>query len=139
MNALLIIFMMIKIYVIFSEKGLLCTHASCITTLYTEIVLPFQNYCHFFLHRGRGNSTVVRVSVYQAGGPGSLPARSACHRRVEFYHCVIDPIPPVPTTGSKKAVHVLLCLCNNACKRSLAICRRSRALCPVSRLLSVPI
>ena len=26
---------------------------------------------------------------------------------------------PVPTTGSKKAVHVLLCLCNNACKRSL--------------------
>ena len=38
----------------------------------------------------------------------------------------------------KKAVHVLLCLCNNACKRSLAICRKSRALCPVSRLLSVP-
>ena len=30
-------------------------------------------------------------------------------------------------------------LCNNACKRSLAICRKSRALCPVSRLLSVPI
>ena len=39
----------------------------------------------------------------------------------------------------KKTVHVLLCLCNNACKRSLAICRKSRALCPVSRLLSVPI
>ena len=30
-------------------------------------------------------------------------------------------------------------VCNNACKRSLAICRKSRALCPVSRLLSVPI
>ena len=34
---------------------------------------------------------------------------------------------------------MLLWLCNNACKRSLAICRKSRALCPVSRLLSVPI
>ena len=31
----------------------------------------------------------------------------------------------------KKAVHVLLCLCNNACKRSLAICRKSRALARV--------
>ena len=88
---------------------------------------------------GRGNSTVVSVSVYQAGSPGSLPARSACHRKVEFYHCVIDSLPPVPMTGKKKAVHVLLCLCNNACKRSLAICSKSRALCPVSRLLSVPI
>ena len=46
---------------------------------------------------------------------------------------------PVVGTGSKKAVHVLLCLCNNACKRSLAICRKSRALCPVSRPLSIPI
>ena len=60
-------------------------------------------------------------------------------RKAELYHCAIDSLPPVPTTGSKKAVHVLLCLCNNACKRSLAICRKSRALCPVSRLLSVPI
>ena len=42
---------------------------------------------------GRGNSTVV--------------------------HCAIDLLPPLPTTGSKKAVNVLLCLCNNACKRSL--------------------
>ena len=32
-----------------------------------------------------------------------------------------------------------LCLCNDACKRSLAICCKSRASCPVSRLLSVPI
>ena len=46
--------------------------------------------------------------------------------------------PPVLTTGSTKAVHVLSCLCGNACKRSLAICRKSRASCPVSRLLSVP-
>ena len=82
---------------------------------------------------------VISVSVYQAGDPGSRPARSACISRVEFYHCVIHSFPPVPATGSKKAVHVLLCLCNSACKRSLAICRKSRALCPVSRLLSVPI
>ena len=65
--------------------------------------------------------------------------RSACIRRVEFFHCFVDSFPPVSTTGSKKAVHVLLCLCNNACKRSLAICRKRRASCPVSRLLSVPI
>ena len=88
---------------------------------------------------GWGNSTVISVFVYEAGGPGSLPAQSACHRKVRFYHCVIDSLPPVLTTGSKKAVHVLLCLCNNACKRSLAIFRKSSALCPVSRLLSVPI
>ena len=43
------------------------------------------------------------------------------------------------TTGSTKAVHVLSCLCDNACKRSLVICHKSRASCPVGRLLSVPI
>ena len=37
------------------------------------------------------------------------------------------------------AICVLSCLCDNACKRSLAICRKNRASCPVSRLLSVPI
>ena len=56
------------------------------------------------------------------GWSGFAPARSACHRTVEFYHCVIDSLPPVPMTGSEKVVHVLLCLCNSACKRSLAIC-----------------
>ena len=68
-----------------------------------------------------------------------FPLNPLVFRKVEFYHCVIHSFPPVPTTGSKKAVHVLLCLCNNACKRSLVICRKSRALCPVSRLLPVPI
>ena len=48
---------------------------------------------------GRGNSTVVNVSVYEAGGPGSRPARSACHRKVEFYHYVIYSFPPVPKIG----------------------------------------
>ena len=65
--------------------------------------------------QGRENSTVVSISVYQAGDLGSHPAQSACHRKVEFYHCVVDSLPPVLTTASKKAVHVLLCLCNNAC------------------------
>ena len=31
----------------------------------------------------------------------------------------------MPTTGSTKAVHVSSCLCDDACKRSLAICRKS--------------
>ena len=62
---------------------------------YTCII---YTYCHH--HTGvRGNSTVVSVSVYQAGGPGSLPALSACYRKVECYHCFIDWLPPVPTTG----------------------------------------
>ena len=89
--------------------------------------------------RGRGNSTVVSVSLCQAGHPGSRPARSACFRKVEFYQAAIDLFPPMLTTGSTKAIHVSSCLCDNACKRSLAICRKSRASCPVSRLLSVPI
>ena len=82
---------------------------------------------------------MVSISVSQAVHPGSSPAQSVCYRKVEFYQNVIDSSPPVLTTGSLKAVHVLSCLCDNACKRSLAICRKSRASCPVSRLLSVPI
>ena len=33
---------------------------------------------HLQSNRGRGNSAVISVSVYQAGGLGSRPARSAC-------------------------------------------------------------
>ena len=88
---------------------------------------------------GLGNSTVGSISVCHAVHPGLRPAQSACFRKVELYHCVVDSFPPVPTTGSKKAVYVSLCLCNDACKRSLAICRKSRASCPINRLLSVPI
>ena len=55
---------------------------------------------------GRGNSTVVSVSVYEAGGPGSLPAGSACFRKVEFYQGAIDLSPPVLTARSVKAVPV---------------------------------
>ena len=35
----------------------------------------------FKTYWGRGNSTVVRVSVYEAGGPGSLPVRSVVIER----------------------------------------------------------
>ena len=52
--------------------------------------------------RWRGNITVLSVSVCHVGGPGSCPARSACHRKVEFYHCAIDSFLPVPTYGSNK-------------------------------------
>ena len=81
---------------------------------------------------------MVRVSVCQAGHPGSSPARSACFRKVGFYQNVIILSPPVPMTSSAKAVYVLSCLCDIACKRPLAVCPKSRALCPVGRLLSVP-
>ena len=105
------------------------------------MLLQVIHFYHVLMsHRGRGNSTVSSVSVCHAVRPGSRPVRSAHFRKVVCCHCVIDSLPPVPTTGSKrKAVHVSLCLCNDACKRSLAICHKSRALCPVSRLLSVPI
>ena len=89
--------------------------------------------------RGRGNSTVVSVSVCQAGRPGSHPARSACFRKVEFYQGAIDLFPPVLMTSSTKAINVLSFLCDHACKRSLAICHKIRVSCPVSRLLSIPI
>ena len=44
------------------------------------------------------------MTDFQGGDPGSLPARSACQRKVEIYHCVIDLLPPVTTTGLSKAV-----------------------------------
>ena len=91
----------------------------------------------FYSLHGVGNSGMVSVFVCHAGHPGLRPAQSICFRKVECYQNVINFSSPVPTTGSPKAIHVLSCLCDNACKRSLAICRESRASCPVSRLLSV--
>ena len=52
---------------------------------------------------------------------GSLTCSHRCHRLVHQRLC-----------------YVLLCLCNNACERSLPMCHKSRALCSVSKLLSVP-
>ena len=88
---------------------------------------------------GWGNSIMVSIFVCQAGLPGSNLARSVWYRKVKIYQPVINLSPPVPTTGSQKAVHVLSCLCDNACKRYLAISHTSRASYPISRLLSVPI
>ena len=87
--------------------------------------------------KGWGYGIMVSVSVCQVGHPGSNPVCSARFRRVRFYQNDINLSPPVQTTGSPKAVHVLSCLCDNACKGSLAICHKSRASCPISRLLSV--
>ena len=39
----------------------------------------------------------------------------------------------------EKSCHVLSCLCDNACKSSLAICLKSRELCSINRFLSVPV
>ena len=83
------------------------------------------------------NSIMVSLSISQAGRPGSSLAQSVYFRKVEVCLNVINLSPPVPTTGSPKAVHVLSCLCDNACKRSPSTCRKSRISCPVSRLLSV--
>ena len=60
---------------------------------------------------------MVSVSVCQAGHPGLRLAQFACFRKVEFYQGAVDLFQSVLTTGSKKTIHVLLCLCNNACKR----------------------
>ena len=46
-----------------------------------------QSFLYCPVGGGRGNSTVVSVSVYQTGDPGLRPPRSACVRKVEFYHC----------------------------------------------------
>ena len=77
---------------------------------------------------------MVSNSVCQVGCPGSSLVHSACFRKVRFYQNVMTLSPPVRTTCSRKAVHVLSCLSDNACKRSLAVCRRSS--CLISRLMS---
>ena len=70
---------------------------------------------------------------------GPRPPQSACHKRWNSITVLLTRSHQCRRLVHKKAVHVLSCLCNDACKRSLAICRKSRALCLVSRLLSVPI
>ena len=97
------------------------------------ISIYYLEYIMAFLVGGEIAQSVVSLSAMQ-----SVQVR-ACFRKVVCCHSAIELFPPVPTTGSKKAVHVSLCLYNDACKRSLAICHKSTASCPFSRLLSVPI
>ena len=73
--------------------------------------------------REQGKCIMVGVSICQVGRPDSSPVQSACFRKVVCYQNVKNLSPPVPTTGSPKAIHVVLCLC----KRSLVICHKSRA------------
>ena len=70
---------------------------------------------------------MFNVLVCQADRPGSSPASSVCVRKMEFYQYVIDFSPPV-ATSSPKVLYVLSFLCDNACKRSLAICRKNSVL-----------
>ena len=74
----------------------------------------------------------------KAGCPYSNPARYVCHRKVEIYQHVINLFLPVLMTGSTKVVHVLSCLCGDACKRPLAIYHKSGAFYSVNRLLPEP-
>ena len=95
-------------------------------------------YSCFLAKRGRGYSTMVSVFVW-SGWSGFTPGSIRLTQKGGILSLCYSLVPTSADDWFKKAVHVLLCLCNNACKRSLAICRKSRALCPVSRLLSVPI
>ena len=52
------------------------------------------------------------VSVCQTGCPGASPVRSTCFRKAVCYQNVMNLSPLMPTTGSPKSVHVLLCLCH---------------------------
>ena len=68
--------------------------------------------------RGRGSSTVVSVSVCQAGRPDSHPARSVCFRCVEFCQHAIDLFQQCRRLVRQRPCNVLSCLCEIACKSS---------------------
>ena len=74
---------------------------------------------------------MVSVFACEADRPGSSPARSV------FISQTRGDLPACYKLVPTKMVHVLSCLCDNACKRYLDICRKNTALCPVSRLLSI--
>ena len=61
------------------------------------------------------------------------------HVRSSLAICVSPNCSNQHQLRQQRPCHVLSCLCDNACKGSLAICRKNRALCPVSRLLYVHI
>ena len=76
------------------------------------------------------------VSVCQARFPGSSPVQFVCFRKVEFHQHAIDLSHQCCRLVKQRLCPVLSCLCDNVCKRSLAICRKSGASCPISSLLS---
>ena len=83
--------------------------------------------------------TIYSIDVFWGDDTKVCFKVQTCLSLYFFYQNVMNLYPPVPTIGSPRAVYVSLCLCDNACKRSLAICHKSRKSCPISRLLSVPI
>ena len=109
---------------------------------FTIHVLRCYTYISQTLYPSRGREIALWIassSVKRAVQDRAQLHPFVFHRKVEIYQHVINLFPPVLTTGSTKVVNMLSCLCDNACKRSLAVCHQSRESCPVSRLLSVPI
>ena len=67
------------------------------------------------------------LASLSATGPSRFaPGSIRLFQKGGILSCVIGSFPPVLTTRSKKAIHVSVCLCTDACKRSLDICRKSR-------------
>ena len=94
--------------------------------------LSFAQPHQLHMFGGRGNSILVSVSVSQGGCPGSNAGTVLLFQKGGILPECYELSPPVPMTGSQKAIHVLSCLCDNACKGSLAIICKSRASCPVA-------
>ena len=88
-----------------------------------------------------GDSILVSVSVCEADHSGSSPARSVCisQKSGDLPACYQLVHTSADDWFNKDSPCVVIYICDNACKRSLAIYHKSRASCPVSRLLSVPI
>ena len=95
----------------------------------TGIMSQWDKWCNASVYV----SVIQRLMVCTSSVPFNLPvySLSACHQHALTRAAL--------TRVYESPCNVLLCLCENACKRSLAICCTSRTLCPVSRLLSAPI
>ena len=100
------------------------------------------------LHTARGKCNKYHMNLFSCAMQSEvfviLPVcnhpscLSVCFRKVELYQHAIDLSHQCLRLVQQRPCHVLPCLFENACERSLSICRKSRTSCPVSRLLSVP-
>ena len=101
--------------------------------IYPQQALPM-------LLRGRGNSIIESPSVMQADQARVEPGMICLYftemwRSTSMLSTCLHQCWRLVQQNSP----LLSCLCDNACKRSLAIWCKSRASCPVSRPLSVPV
>ena len=88
---------------------------------------------------GRGSGSALVYSLSNQKVCGSPQVFSVCFDTSLAIYMSLTCSHQFHRLVHQRSCHVLSCLCNNACKRSLAICRKSRAPCPISRHLSVPI